>query len=339
MKRKAKRQKKILIISVIVLFISLTAGYSAFNTNIKLKAKGSIVETSEKCFTVIDNGDGTGTIEDYDKLCGTKVKIPNKINGLTITKLADIPVDASTTQGFVRKGITHVWFPDTLTYIGDMQFFHNNITEINIPDSVTYIGQQTFSGNKIKGELKLPSRIKTIENVAFYGNDITKVNIPNTVTYLGSGAFTRNSLTGEDKYIYGINKDGSIDYTTLNSYASKDTDNIKIPKNVELIENWAFGGMTIKYIEIPSNVKTLGGGAFSMTDLASIKLNDGLEYIGDRCFAASTLTEITIPASVQAIQETAFTNSNLKTINIKQKENKISGSPWEASNAQINWLG
>ena len=338
MKRKRKKGlNKVIIISSIFVFCLITA-YSAFNTNIKLNAKGNVKVTDENCFTITDNGDGTATIEDYDKSCGTKVKIPSKINGLTVTKLADVPIVASTTKGFANKDITNVWFPDTLTYIGNMQFFADKITEIDIPDSVTYIGEQTFSGNKIEGELKLPSNIKSIGEVAFYGNRITKLVIPNTIKYLGNGAFTNNNLTGTDKYVYGRNSDGSIDYTTLNSYASKDTSNIEIPSTVETIAHWSFGGLTIKYIEVPSTVKTIKDQAFSMSKLSSIKLNEGLIYIDNYCFESSTLEEITIPSTVQTIAEKAFQGSNLKTININKKENQVSGSPWGA-NATINWIG
>ena len=338
MKIKSKKQRKILIISATSIFFCLAVVYASFETGVILKAKGNVKVTDESCFTITDNGDGTASIDDYDKSCGTKVKIPNKINGLTVTKLSDVPIVSSTTKGFANKDITNVWFPDTLTYIGNMQFFADRITEIDIPDSVTYIGEQTFSGNKLEGELKLPSNIKSIGEVAFYDNRITKLVIPNTIKYLGNGAFTGNNLIGEDKYVYGRNSDGSIDYTTLNSYASRDTSNIEIPSNIEIISHWSFGGLIIKYIEIPSNVKIIKDEAFSMSKLTFIKLNEGLTYIDNRCFADSTLEEITIPSTIQTITATAFQGSDLKTININKKENQVSGSPWGA-NATINWIG
>lgn len=46
MKRKTKKQRKILIISITLMFAFLVVGYSAFNTNINLKAKGNIKEGS-----------------------------------------------------------------------------------------------------------------------------------------------------------------------------------------------------------------------------------------------------------------------------------------------------
>ena len=335
-KRKYNKQKRTIIITSFVLLISLSVGYSAFSTNINLNVKGNINATPSTCFTVTDNGDGTGTITDYDKTCGSKVIIPSKINNLTITKLADLPIDANTTKGFVNKNITKVILPDTLTYIGNMSFFSDKLTEIKIPSNVTYIGQQAFSGNSIMGELILPNGLKTIEQVAFYGNNITKVTIPSSVTFLGQGAFTNNNLEGNGRFVPQINN-GITDYKILNSYASKQTDNIIIPNYIEKLMPWSFGGLTIKYIEIPSNVRIIYNETFSNTKLTTLKLNEGLQEIGANTFIGSTLNTISLPSTITNINSSAFARSNITTININKKQNAIEGAPWGAKDATVNW--
>ena len=52
------------------------------------------------------------------------------------------------------------------------------------------------------------------------------------------------------------------------------------------------------------------------------------------------LKEINIGSGVVNIDANAFNAvPNLTTININKSENAISGSPWGATNATVNWTG
>lgn len=54
------------------------------------------------------------------------------------------------------------------------------------------------------------------------------------------------------------------------------------------------------------------------------------------------LTTINIGSGVKNIDSKAFLGSGmtaLKTININRKANAITGSPWGAQNATVNWTG
>lgn len=143
--RKYNKQKRIIIISLFLIITSLSIGYAAFSTGINLNAKGNISTAPSSCFTVSDNGDGTGTITDYDvNTCGTKVIIPNNINNLTITKIGDgssklIDGQRYNNGPFTQKNITSVIFPSTMTYIGEIAFFGNKLTKVTIPSSVKVI--------------------------------------------------------------------------------------------------------------------------------------------------------------------------------------------------------
>ena len=53
----------------------------------------------------------------------------------------------------------------------------------------------------------------------------------------------------------------------------------------------------------------------------------------------SSIVELNIPSSVKTIFDNAFYGcSNLTTININKPKDSISGAPWGAINATINWL-
>lgn len=345
-KAKNKRKKQIIILSTTCLLLVLTVGYAAFSTNLNLKAKGNIQITDPSCFTVSDNGDGTGTIENYNKDCGTKVRVPEIINGLTITKLADTSGDYEATNVFANKNITNLWLPNTITYIGNWSVFNNKLTTIDIPEGVTYIGSHAFYRNNLTGKLDLPNNLKTIGNVAFHWNNITEVNIPSSVTTLGGGTFSYNNITGANVYIYGRKSDGSIDYTKLDSYGGKDASGTSLPSTVTYIDNAAYFHVTLPSFEIPSKVTHIGYYAFASNSelrslsLSNIKLNEGLTYIGISAFQSTNLTTVDIPSTVTGIEHDAFTDTpNLKTININRKTNAISGSPWGATGVTVNWTG
>ena len=100
--------------------------------------------------------------------------------------------------------------------------------------------------------------------------------------------------------------------------------NVVLPFYLEEIPDYLFLGCTnLEKIEIPPHVKTIGWKAF------------------DGC---TSLEEITIPESVETITNTALgygeLKNGIKIINIEGKtEGEITGEPWGATGATINWLG
>ena len=327
MRRKTRKNKKLVLTSFILL-ICLAVGYSAFNTVINLKAKGNIHNKVDLCYTTSDNGDGTVTITDYDKTCGTEVKIPKTLKGKTVTKIGG--------GAFKLKEITKVIIPSTVTRIERAAFENNSINTLEIPSSVTYIGEYSFRHNKINS-LILHEGLKSINLDAFQNNYISEINIPSSVTYLGGGTFAANSVTGENAFVYGRNSDGSIDYTTLDCYAGKDATGTTISDTVTTISREAY--YTVKYLEIdvPARIKEIPPYCFNETNAKRITLHEGLEKIGENAFGLNwRLGEISIPSTVKAIGYEAFPVT-LKTININKTENTITGAPWGATNAQINW--
>lgn len=326
--RKYNKQKRIIIISLFLIITSLSIGYAAFSTGINLNAKGNISTTPSSCFTISDNGDGTGTITNYDvDTCGTKVKIPSKINNLTITKIGDgtsTKVNGSyyNTGPFVQKKIETVIFPDTMIYIGEIAFFGNKLTKVTIPSSVKVISWQAFACNNIKN-LSLNDGLETIGNEAFSYNDLKTIRIPNSVTSLGSGgAFNANLIEKENAFIYNRNNDGSIDNTYLNSYGNREVNDIVFP----------------------SNIKILGfHSLYALYNLTELNIPDTIEKLDNQfAYNNKNLTTVNIGSGIKEIESNAFYgigNQDTLTININRKENAIAGAPWGATNATINWTG
>lgn len=126
-RRELKRQRKIIILSLLTVLLCFSIGYASFSTNINLSAKGNVYKVFNKCYTTSDNGDGTLTITDYDKTCGTEVNIPSIIRGKTVTVIAG-NVKWDDHKSFSYKELTKVVIPDTVITIESNSFRSNNIT-------------------------------------------------------------------------------------------------------------------------------------------------------------------------------------------------------------------
>ncbi len=315
MRRKEKKQKKTIIVLIVFLVLFLSVGYAAFQTNVSLKAKGNVYNKGDLCYTTSDNGDGTVTIIDYDETCGTEVNIPSKIKGKTVTKIGRVK-DLNVSTVFSGKNLTKVVIPDTVTTIGYYAFWQNNISSLDLGNGVQKIEDEAFSGSKISSII-FPKSLKIIGAGAFMGNYLTSIPSLDNIEYEG-GAFSNNNLEPEDAFIYAKNSDGSIDYTTLNSYASK---------------------TYVKEINIPSNVKRLLYYSMRFANTSIINLPDGIEKIDPGAFMQTSSIIYNIPNSITTIDATAFSQSSNITLNIARKENAIEGSPWGAYSATVNWTG
>lgn len=223
-RREIKRQRKIIILSLFTVLIFLSIGYASFSTNISLSAKGNVYKVSDKCYKVSDNGDGTVTITDYDKTCGSEVNIPSTIRGLTVTRIADGNWNFNCTTGFCAYG----------------PFTNKNITSITMPDTITYIRGRTFEYNQI-----------------------TKVKLSSNLIKMGFEVFAPNNLKDDSVIIYGRNSDGSIDYITLNSYAGKNIDSLIIPSTITTLGQKAFDDVGGTELIVPSIVKTIDYACFT----------------------------------------------------------------------------
>ena len=334
-RRKFKTQKKI-IISLFITLLCISFGYAAFRTNINLSAKGNIYKISDKCFETSDNGDGTVTITNYDKNCGSEVNIPSTIKGKTVTEIGNTGWNEG--KSFNQKSLTKVTIPNTVKSIGSEAFSYNDITSLTLNEGLETIGWAAFFQNKLT-YINIPNSVKNINEIAFAYNNLTEYNIPDNLETLGGGAFANNNFKGNNAFIYQITN-GITNNTILNSYGNHNVSNIEIPSNINEIATFAFRNTYITDLEIPSTVKTIKYRAFEQASIQNIKLNNGLTTIEYLAFnQVWNLNEITIPDTIETVGIEAFAKTPIKTININKKQNAIEGAPWGATNAAVNWTG
>lgn len=324
--RKTRRNKKYRRLTILI-FIGIigimTVGYAAFQTSLNIGAKGNIINTPEECFEVSDNGDGTGTITNYDESCGSNVKIPETINGLTITKIGDGNGAGENVAGpFTRKNITNVIFPDTLTYIGDYAFFSCQLITLEIPSSVQKVGTQAFAFNNLTS-LTLHEGLEYIGQEVFTRNNLTTIYIPRTVKNMSSAIATANLMEGNEAFVYNHDENGNINLEELNSYGNRNSTEIIFPDNIKTLGNLSLYNIAnLEVLNIPDTVETLNEKfIYRMPSLTTINIGSGIKNID----VAAFIGKATMP--------------NLTTININRKEDAIAGAPWGASGVTINWIG
>lgn len=101
---------------------------------------------------------------------------------------------------------------------------------------------------------------------------------------------------------------------------------IRLPSNLEVIEDSILYNTGIESIEIPQSVKEIGQSAFGLcADLTSVSIPDGVEKIGGYAFRdCNKLESVEMPNSVTIIQRDAFLNcESLKSINLSDNLNTI----------------
>lgn len=91
------------------------------------------------------------------------------------------------------------------------------------------------------------------------------------------------------------------------------------------------------------NVKTVYSSAFNSSGLTSITFNklvtlgSNSDYSG--IFEGTPMTSISMPYTIKTIGLYALSYSSIKTITVNRRAGSISGAPWGATNATVNWTG
>ena len=114
----------------------------------------------------------------------------------------------------------------------------------------------------------------------------------------------------------------------------------ELPEGVTDISYAAFSNCSsIKLTRLPTRLESLGVRAFSgCYGIKQMTIPPDVKTISDRAFYSCGLTACTFQGTPQSIStNTFFTNNNLTTINVPWAEGEVSGAPWGATNATINY--
>lgn len=119
-------------------------------------------------------------------------------------------------------------------------------------------------------------------------------------------------------------------------------DNVIIPDSVAEIGQSAFEGCSsLKNLTLSKNIQQIPPLCFRNCGFEAFTISDDskIESIGNMAFQnCSALKEVYIGKNVKTIGPSAFINTDSTTIRINQTLNAISGSPWSATDATVEWL-
>lgn len=212
-----------------------------------------------------------------------------------------------------KNGITSISLPNTLTKIGSSCFRCSKISSISIPESVREIGHNNFPSTLTY--ITIPSQIddfptdnlqecnnlssigvdknntsyKSIEGI-LYNYDVTeillcpraksgKVIIPNTVKRIA------------EKCFQGCTK------LTM----------IELPRSIEIIEDYAFSGLTLDRLVIPNTVVSVGSGCFANTVInKTFRFPQGITELPSYCFERAIIPSTDFVKNVKIIGDHCF---------------------------------
>lgn len=281
---------------------------------------------------------------DYDKVAGgisitgyngtaKDVVIPSKIDGLTVTAIAD-----GAMQGM---GLTKVSLPDTVKRIGVSAFSQNSLTELVIPDNVTVIDKEAFTHNHLS-KLVLGSKLSTVGENVFMSNGQSQDS--NDLIYTDGVLRGTWNLVGNDwvrELDYTYTAEGGV--ATITGYKGPTGCAIVIPTTLAGVTVTEIGdcpetlnGQSFTSVILPDSVAVIGINAFKNNKISELNLGSGVKKISASAFYNNLLTSITIPDGVESISSGAFKSNKLTTVVIPSSVKTIGDDAFSNNGEEQN---
>ncbi len=222
--------------------------------------------------------------------------------------------------------------PDTVTQLGDYQFYGFSIKKLVIPDSLTNIGDKTFAYCRELTNVTLNNSTTICSNMFIGCSGLKEITIPNTVEEIGDYAFADCSSLRKINLSNNITVLGEAAFSGCSSLTS-----IIIPSSITQISNMLFmdcyglqkvvfeGEITsvgtnafqncyvLNNLTLPSTVNSIGSAAFKNCEsMSSFSFkNLGITEIAPYLFSGCrSLSEVDFSDSIISVGEHAFDNCN-----------------------------
>lgn len=206
----------------------------------------------------------------------------------------------------------------TLTELGASAFQECNLLTLSsLPASLTKIKDRVFYNCYDLALTSLPDGITEIGTYAFYNcEELALTSLPSNLTVVKSKAFSKCK---------------AMTVTAL-------------PEGLISVEESAFSGCeNMTLTSLPESLSTIGGNTFIDCNIPveELKLPSALTNLGSNAFGLlnnKAITTVTFKSTPTKVDSSAFFNGgNITTINVPWAEGVVSGAPWGATNATINY--
>lgn len=231
--------------------------------------------------------------------------------------------------------VKNLVLPTTLTSMTNS--FYNSVLETLVMGSESVVFAQGGTGIAGMSAKNMTIRGGTIAYGAFSGKDIIEtVALGGSVKWSGSGQFQRCTNLVSVSIGDGIT---SIPNGCFGSCSS--LNNVVLPDSVETLETAFSGCSSLSSITLSKNIKKIPNNCFSNCGFETFTISDDslTEALENVIFSGcSKLKTVYIGKNVKTIGGGGFSGTSGVNIRINKVKNSISGSPWAATNATVDWL-
>ena len=299
--------------------------------------------TANDCFTI----DDSGTITKYNSLCGTYVTIPEKVNGITVTKISEAAFKSYDVSIYTNESTGKMIFVvnNTDKYSAIQTFVSNGIEagdfeqgsiQIAVPGKDTYdlTGFVYESGANFTSEGALDES-SVIANVEYL--DLSQASgLKEIETYAFTSSTDANGVVLKYLNVYGLKLEQYIKMESI--FENAKLEELTVDSN---ILDKVTDGITV------NKLRVLKGTSTSVQISAQCTANTYI--IGEGITVATGLphnvTNITVPSTITDISKLVYwdslkttTNKVTITMNHRKKPSFYDDTSWyNANNVTVNW--
>lgn len=208
-------------------------------------------------------------------------------------------------EAFSWQPIKSIELPSTLKRIGDRAFFYSKLESIIIPEGVEFIDDYAFSGCRNVKKIELPSSLKEINESVFWGcgKDVeSELKLSEGLEIIGLSSFC-------DTSIKEVDIPSTVKEIKLAAFGRcPNLQRVKLPENLEIIENEAFDNTNLQEIVWPKKLKVIKGHGFGNLQMNCLELPEGLLRIEQNAFSSSVTEKVILPSTLRELSYLSFSS-------------------------------
>ncbi|MGI5083621.1 leucine-rich repeat domain-containing protein [Treponema putidum] len=228
------------------------------------------------------------------------VLIPNEIEGLPVTELADYSFSS-------RKKLETIIIPDTVKKVGRYVFnFCDKLKNISLSKTITSIAEGMFSSCESLEEFIIPDHITNIERSAFSQSGLKSIYLPDRITFRSKSFFEEYEISS---YVFS---------------KCKKLQEVFLPSSITVIGNEMFSGCTsLRKIILPEGLTKIGENAFADCSFTELTIPDTVTTILSGAFYGYKGKKLIIPDSVTVLDCSFSSCKNLEYLRLPNSLTKI----------------